>query len=87
MRTVRLFVVKYVRATRCTSAVVRPLKDVELAVGSLDVVMDDDGVREDACFFLIGFTPEDVVARELVLGALQLPVGDRLGSSAGQTRQ
>src|SRR6185312_1434285 len=54
------------------------LEDVELAVRRLDVVMDDDGVRQDARLVLIRLAIEDVIARELVLRALQLAIRDGL---------
>ena len=55
------------------------LEDLELAVGGLDVVVNDDGVRQLQRFLLVRLAAEDVVARELVLRALQLVLGDRLG--------
>jgi len=55
------------------------LKDLELAVGGLDVVMNHDRVGQLAGFLLIRLAPEDVVARELILRALQLVLADRLG--------
>ena len=55
------------------------LEDVELAVRGLDVVVDDDRVRELPGLLLVRLAAQDVVARELVLRALQLVRGDRLG--------
>ena len=52
------------------------LEDVELAVRRLDVVVDDGGVRELQRLLLVRLPAEDVVARELVLGALQFVFGD-----------
>ena len=54
------------------------LKDVELPVCRGDVGVQHFRVRQDSGLLLHGFAAEDVVARELVLGALQLPLGDPL---------
>ena len=62
------------------------LEDLELAVGRRDVVVDHGGVRELAGLEPVGFAAQDVVARELVLRALQLVLAHRLGRHALQFR-
>ena len=70
--TSRFSGVKYFRATRWTSAWRDVHEDVELAVGGLDVVVDDGGVAELSRLVLVRLAAEHVVARELVLRLLQL---------------
>src|SRR5438093_5693855 len=50
------------------------LEDVELAVGGLDVVMNHDRVGESLSLLLVRLAAENVVARELVLRSLKLPL-------------
>src|SRR5262245_17343173 len=60
------------------------LEDLKLAIGRLDVVMNHDRVTQLQRFLLIRLALQDVVARELILRALQLMVGNRLGLQALQ---
>jgi hypothetical protein len=74
---VRFCGVKYVRRHALDVGGRQALEDVELPVGGRDVVVDD-GVRQHARLVLIRLAVEDVIARELVLRALQITVADRL---------
>src|SRR3989442_11234572 len=53
-------------------------EDVELSVSRGDIVVDDGGVREVERLLLVRLAADYVVARELVLGALELVRRDRL---------
>ena len=48
--------------------------------------MNDDGVRQDARLVLVGLAIENVIARELILRPLQLPLADWLAQDAGTDR-
>jgi len=47
-------------------------KDIDLRVGGPDVVVDDCRMGQVERFLLVGFASDDVVAHELILGALEL---------------
>src|SRR4029450_193961 len=54
------------------------LKNIELAIGGLDVAVDDERVRQGLRFLLVRFAPQNVVARKLVLGSLEFAGSDGL---------
>src|SRR5262249_18313640 len=62
------------------------LKNVKLAVRGRDVIVNHDRVNELARLQLVGLASDDVVTRELVLGALQLAFRDRFSFQAIQLR-
>ena len=52
-------------------------EDVELTIRSRDVVVDHRGVSQVCGFLLVRGPADDVIARELILGALQLMLAHR----------
>ena len=55
-------------------------EDLHFAIGRRDVAVNDDRVRELARLAANRFAIDDVVAEELILRALQLALGNRLGA-------
>src|SRR5258705_3263213 len=51
-------------------------KDIDLRVGGPDVVVDDCRMGQVERLLLVGFASDDVVAHELILGALELAARD-----------